>query len=58
MKSELATPQLWQRDFWVTDGADIVSPEWPSVEKLTTQHTRPSGCALCYKDAVSSVLLS
>lgn len=33
MKSELAMPRLRQREFWVTDGADIVSPEWPSVDK-------------------------
>lgn len=35
MKSRLAGPRPKQKDFWVTDGADCVSQEWPSVGKNT-----------------------
>lgn len=31
MKSELVMTCLKQTDFWVTDGADVLFPEWPSV---------------------------
>lgn len=48
MKSGLAGPRPRQRDFWVTDGADSVSHEWPSVGKKKHARTRcPSCCGPC-----------